>query len=474
MADDSSPPTAKKPRTDGADFVTLLLKDSAGGTRGMTISRSTVPRVPYLETMLSTGLGAQQDAAATRQINLPEGCTASAAAALLLRVDGFGGRFAETHLACGNMDAAIELLRTADFLMMKEMIPAAVLQCHRNLGAAEDLVKLMSIESASVEVQQMRQTLTGGALVTAMGSDEVCAMVEVMRKSSDLTGVQASTLVKWLGVGGRTTKEINAVLSKKSMETTTEYSLVSDFSSFFFTRKVESDGKGGIVQLALKPGATQLLAELGHSLARMPVSNWTSGYDRFTIESVLLWAVPEEEIGGRIFKFKDHYYASNALDEYLNAFVTPFHSTTSDRLLGILTPLLCRKRVDGNRHLMVLLDRPEPFSLNSVVLVFPKLLECEDYVAAFKVMVNSMKEAHLFQVECLTAKPATGRVPRPPSKHISGMAPFVTVQMLSCLEADLQAKLVANLMPHLTTVSYRAVSQEVREYIENALASGDL
>ena len=480
MADDSSPAhTAKKPRTDGTDNVTLLFKDSAGGTRGMTIACSMVPRVPYLETMLSTGIGAQQDAAATRQINLPEGCTASAAAALLLLLDGFG-------LACGNMDAAIELLRTADFLMMKEMMPAAVLQCHRNIRAPEDLAKLMSIESASVEVQQMRQTLTGGALVNAMGIMEVCAMVKAMRQCDTIAAGQASTLVRWLSVGGRTIKEINDVMDHGSLATVYDVAgtNTATFRSFFFTAKVDPSYHRRYT-MELKSGATQLLEQLGGLAARRPDFDWDHGkfgdrdldvdvalmknyHGHNLIECVLGSAIPRE--------IDMHQFKSSDMAKYLDAFVSPFHADASARQLTELIPMLARFFWGGpytqraSHHLYSLVDRPYPYSLEEMKLVLPQLMRmptrCDCGSQAVSAITNSEVAAHSFAVDLITARTSPPKMEK--------LARDVTVRMLASFESGLQAKVVAHLMPYFNMPDGRAVSKEVREYIENALESGDL
>ena len=217
--------------TSPSDFVTVHVTDESGAMRAVTIARAVVPRVPYLETMMTTGVGTQQDDGA-RKISLPQGCTVSAAAALLLRVDGAGAPYI-TDASCGTMDAAIELLRTADFLMMSDAIPAIVHQCHRNLGRPEDLAKLVSIESASVEVQQMRQALNGSALITAMSPAQIHAMVNGMRESASISAGQATALVGWLSVGVRTKNDVCPML-------TTATNISRDgVSSFLWTRSIQ-------------------------------------------------------------------------------------------------------------------------------------------------------------------------------------------------------------------------------------------
>ena len=469
-----------------SDFVTVHVTDESGAMRAVTIALAAVPRVPYLETMMTTGVGTQQDDGA-RQISLPYGCTVSAAAALLLRValvtDSAGAPYI-TDASCGTMDAAIELLRTADFLMMSDAIPAIVHQCHRNLGRPEDLAKLVSIESASVEVQQMRQALNGSALVNAMSHGQVGAMVKGMRESASISAGQAAALVGWLSVGVRTTLDTtNTLLTTIDLRR-------GVFSSLLW--KTNGRNSAGKVVLVLKDGAEALLQKLGRIAASRPnlclsmeahVSP-TARAARGLIEdllgpaavpalnSLVLKPVKERQFsfggGGTDARAPDvHYvYEEAALQKYLDAFVTPFHETTNDAQRGALMKDLLRSDTylaashgATCKHVNELIKRSEPYTLEAVQLVLPALLDGFAIAQAVSLLLNSEKEAHPYAVEMFVQRSA--RV----SKHI-------TMASLSNLDADLQVKLVAALMAHLSPTDANAVLPEVREYIEEALASG--
>ena len=455
--------------TSPSDFVTVHVTDESGAMRAVTIARAVAPRVPYLETMMTTGVGTQQDDGA-RQISLPQGCTVSAAAALLLRVDGAGAPYI-TDASCGTMDAAIELLRTADFLMMSESIPAIVHQCHRKLGRPEDLAKLMSIESASVEVQQMRQALNGSALINAMSSDQVGAMVDGMRESASISAGQAAALVGWLSVGVRTTYDtfpiLNTIMTNVSRD---------GISSFLWTRsiKLPQASNTGRPLLVLKDGAVPLVQKLGRLAASRPDLCLSQQHMPAGMIENLLGAVAVPPKDRMVVKATMSSYGNEirygyeeaALEQYLDAFVTPFHETVDDAQRGALMKELLRSDTylatshgATCKHVNELIKRSEPYTLEAVQLVLPALIAGNAPTQAVSLLLNSEKEAHPYAVGQFV-------------KFIARVSKHITMASLSNLDADLQVKLVAALMAHLSPSDKNAVLPEVREYIEEALASG--
>ena len=393
--------------TSPSDFVTVHVTDESGAMRAVTIARAVVPRVPYLETMMTTGVGTQQDDGA-RKISLPQGCTVSAAAALLLRVDGAGAPYI-TDASCGTMDAAIELLRTADFLMMSDAIPAIVHQCHRNLGRPEDLAKLVSIESASVEVQQMRQALNGSALITAMSPAQIHAMVNGMRESASISAGQATALVGWLSVGVRTTYHtfpiLNTIMTNVSRD---------GVSSFLWTRSIQLSQASNTSRplLVLKDGAVPLVQKLGRLAASRPGLCLSQQHMPAGMIENLLGAVAVPPKGRMVVKAMSSYgneiqyaYEEAAMEQYLDAFVTPFHETVDDAQRGALMTELLRSDTylaashgATCKHVNELIKRSEPYTLEAVKLVLPALIDGNAPTQAVSLLLNSEKEAHPYAV----------------------------------------------------------------------------
>ena len=159
------------------------------------------------------------------------------------------------------------------------------------------------------------------------------------------------------------------------------------------------------------------------------------------------------------------------MQQYLDAVVTPFHETVNDAQRGALMKELLRAdtyleaaKLATAKHINELIKRSEPYTLEAVKLTLPSLLG-QGYqstslpASAVTLLLNSAKEAHPYAVETLV-------------KSTSVVAKHITKASLLVLDADLQVKLVAALMTHLSPTGENAVLPEVREYIEEALASG--
>jgi len=193
--------------------VFVLHVTGADGQRLLPVGESIVSNVPYLQRLTSTNVGQKRKFPAEIEVSLPHPCSIDAFEAVLSRVSSRASDIYKTYFQWTLTSAAtaVALIKTADFLLLPEIVTELVGQCRSCFVSLEDVDAIADLPHPKVTslVDQMR----GGRLATVMTKQDIQAMCQnVIGKAKDQ---EATALLKvfrqWLYDKKRTPDDVNGL-----------------------------------------------------------------------------------------------------------------------------------------------------------------------------------------------------------------------------------------------------------------------
>ena len=206
LLDDGTMPKVARV-TDSVELCAFDFVDERSTVCSIALSMDKIRSVPYLETLVNTAVGTAEDG--LRTVHLPPGCTSAACDALVHRACTV--QYTKTAIVPPDLEAAIALLQTADFLCLSELRTELTLLCKRLL-TPENVATLRAATCPATEA--IVAALDGNALINAMTSKEIDLIASSMRQDSSVSPAQVKVLLCWLRASARTEAEAKSILHK--------------------------------------------------------------------------------------------------------------------------------------------------------------------------------------------------------------------------------------------------------------------
>lgn len=195
----------------------LIVKDDSGDHINLATSTESACKVPYLQTMLNTQVG--NASAMTHEIALPTGCSVNAFASLLKRVDADGTDLRLSWVA--NAAASVALICTADFLLLKDLMPELARHCRQVTKSPSDVKLLLTLRITHSDVMSLVRDLRQGQLGGTITTQQVQYILKDMSLDYESVSfcIQAMALVQWLRHPDRTTDDLQRFVSAFEAQT---------------------------------------------------------------------------------------------------------------------------------------------------------------------------------------------------------------------------------------------------------------
>jgi len=162
--------------------------------------------IPYLQTRMNTEVGKKRKHEAEILITLPAHCTVSALKAILACMSCNDGKMYKQsfHWAVESVSDAVALIRTADFLLLSDLIPEVLRQCDSFFRKLEDIGLLTDLSHPDVKALVHRVQRPLGKLIAFMSAEMVIDMCRNNLGKETLAGATAKTASQWLRASDRT------------------------------------------------------------------------------------------------------------------------------------------------------------------------------------------------------------------------------------------------------------------------------
>ena len=246
---------AKAARRSDDERVVIDVSDDYGNSCIVHLHRSSAEKIPYLEAMLTTAVGAQD---VRKRVCLPANCTTRAFDALCMHFELDRPLQAPTWKV-PDCQAGVELLCTADFLLLKTLLPALVQLCKERVTGKADAATLLDAVctlDAEDSISSLITELRGGLLVNGMSLGEVTGLISSVAKHDKIMTSQSTVLDRWLRQAGRELVDFQALAKVLTVD-------IWFLPQAAVPQRVpQRGGSFQRYQRSLKPGAAELLAKL--------------------------------------------------------------------------------------------------------------------------------------------------------------------------------------------------------------------
>ena len=143
-------------------MVEFSVTDMSGARETVMLLPSVADKIPHLQTFLTTSVGERAASGAVHEFTLPDRCSSAAFVSLCRRVDA-DQHYLMPEWRVDNASEAIELLCTADFLLLSDLLPELAVLCKTQLRTREDTEALGSLSMPHSAVQAVASEVRRGS-----------------------------------------------------------------------------------------------------------------------------------------------------------------------------------------------------------------------------------------------------------------------------------------------------------------------